>query len=335
MPVAYTSAKQFVGVAKEATQGTAVAMTATIPIEKFEPEDKPVWLDDKALRGSMVEVYGKQQGVIKTDFSMSGPVFVDGLGWLCSNILGDLAVTGTTAPYTNAFSTLNSGQGQPTSHTFTHFQGTPASTGARQYPGACLSELNLKFNAETQLLNYDAKGSSWPSVIAAAAPTSAPSAVTPIASWRAQLGVGGPATGGTLVTTITDGEIDIKRQLSVIFTAENAQTPYQIWRGMVTISGKLNFVAKDESAYLNMINNSQPQVQLLISNGVTGAGAGSVQIDMQTCAFTAAKYDAGKEYVMYQVTFDAVANTTNAGGSGGYSPGKVTVINAIPSGTYQ
>src|SRR6267142_681597 len=76
MVATFASAKQFILIGKEVTQGTAVAGTSTIPVEKFEWEDKPVWLDDKAMRGSMVESYARQTGVIKTDFSMSGPVFL-------------------------------------------------------------------------------------------------------------------------------------------------------------------------------------------------------------------------------------------------------------------
>lgn len=330
----FATAKQFVGISKETVQGTPVAMTATIPIDKFDPEDKPVWLDDKAIRGSMVAQYGRQQGVIKTDFSMSGPVFADTIGFLVGNILGDITTTGASAPFTHAISTLNSGQGQPGSHTFTHFQGPVASVGARQYPGACLSELTLKWNAESQLFNYDAKGSAWPSVIPGAAPTSAPSTVVPIASWRAQLGIGGPATAGTLVKTITDGEITIKRELEVVFTSQLAQSPYIIQRGEVSVAGKLNFVAADESPYLAMINNTQPQMQLVISNGLSAAAQLSAQVDCQLASYTTSKYDAGKAAVMYQVGFDAIANTTNAGTSGGYSPAKVTLINAIAAGTY-
>ncbi len=409
MPNTFAAAKQFVGIAKETAQGTPVAMTSTIPVTKFDPEDKPVWLDDKALRGSMVESYSKQQGVIKTDFSMSGPAFADTLGWLLGNILGDVAyaggtnsgspttttgalvagvttvvpvtsatgiTTGTvlaidtagllenvtvlsvaglnvtlttpvarshssgatvqavTAPFTSAFSTLNSGQGQPTSHTITHFQGTPAGTQARQYPGACLSELTLKWNAETQLFDYDAKGMSWPSVIAGAAPTANPSTVTPIPSWRAQLGIGGPASGGTLVKTITDGEIAIKRNLEAVFTSQLAQTPYIIQRGAVSATGKLNFIAADESPYLAMINNTQPQLQLVIGNAVAGAGLNVFQVDTQLAAYETAKYDSAKDAIAYQATFAAIANTTNAGISAGYSPVKVTLTNAIPAGTY-
>lgn len=411
MPTAttYSTNKQFLGVAKETSQGTAVAPTFTMPVEKFQPEDKPVWLDDKAWRGSMVDFYGRQQGVIKTEFSLSGPAFGDGVGWLLANILGDLTVTGTTTaptgtlsagssigatsvsssvsipngttiqidvgnnaeivttsgvptgagpftipvpaltkahlsgvaitaittPYTSAFSLLNSGQGQPISHTFTHFQSTPASTGARQYPGACLSELTLKWNAEAQLMTFDAKGLSWPSVIAGVAPTSAPSTVAPVPSWRGVLGVGGPASGGTLVKTITDGEISIKRELEPIFTTQNVQTPYIIQRGAISVSGKLNFIADSESPYLAMMNNTQPQLQFLLDNGVAGASNIKFQADMQNAAYKAVKYDAGKAAVAYGVDFDAVANTTNAGFSGGFSPIKFALTNAVTSGTYQ
>jgi hypothetical protein len=218
VPQTYASAKQFIGVAKETTQGTAVAPTAYIPVDKFEPEDKPTWLDDMAMRGSMIDVYGKQQGVLKAEFSMSGPVFADTIGWLLANILGDISVTGTATgsgsttlsaqalagatslstvatvpngtviqigtgataevattgtpsgagpftiplvgytlafthaaaqavtplvaagPYTYGFSILNSGQGQPGSHTFTHFQGPTATSGpASTRAAACLS----------------------------------------------------------------------------------------------------------------------------------------------------------------------------------------------------
>lgn len=411
MPTAttYASAKNFIGIAKEASQGTALAPTATIPVEKFEPEDKPVWLDDKALRGSMVGQYGRQQGVIKTEFSMSGPVFGDTLGYLLANVLGDVSYSGgtnagssttttgaltagvtsvvpvtsatgivpgtvlaidtagllelvtvlsvvtlnvtltapvqkshltaatvqpVTAAFNSAFSTLNSGQGQPVSHTITHYQGPVAGTGARAYPGCCFSEVSLKWNAESQLFNYDAKGLSWPSAPAGVTPTSAPSTVTPIPSWRGQLGIGGVAGGGTLVKTVAEGEVAIKRELDAVFTTQNAQVPYIIQRGAVSIDGKLKFIAADESPILAMLNNTQPQFQLVLGNGGAGAALVSVTVDCQLAAYETSKVDMGKTAVMYDVTFAGIANTTNAGFSGGYSPTKVTLANAVPPQTY-
>src|SRR5258706_218546 len=128
-------------------------MTATIPVDKFEAEDKPVWLDDDAIRGSMVKTYGRQPGVIKTEFAMSGPTI---------------------------------------------------------------------------------------------------------------RGIGGPASGGTLVKTVMEGEITFKRELDVVFTGQLSQNPYIIQRGPVTVGGKLRFIAADESPYTTMLLNTQPQLQWIL-----------------------------------------------------------------------
>ncbi|MEU1372024.1 hypothetical protein ABZ454_38960, partial [Streptomyces sp. NPDC005803] len=85
------------------------------------------------------------------------------------------AVQPVTAPFTQAHSLLNSGGGQPVSHTLTHFLGPTATSGARQYPGLCLSELGLKWNAESELLTWSAKGTSFPSVPLGSLPVAAAS----------------------------------------------------------------------------------------------------------------------------------------------------------------
>lgn len=412
-PTTYAPAKQFVGIANEAVQGTAVAMTSTILCDQFKPKDNPTWLDDKSWRGSMAtESFAKIPGVKHAELDLGGPAYGDGLGYFLRNILGDLAVTGTstgsggttlsgpavvgattistvatipaatvvqigtgataetfttgtptgagpysiplsspagglvyahaaaqtvqpvTGPYTQAHSLLNSGGGQSLSHTLTHFLGPTATSGARQYPGACFSELGLKFNAETELLTWQGKATSWPSVALGAAPVAAPSTVLPVASWRMLLGIGGPAAGGTLVNTVTDGEITIKREVNPYYTATGTQNPYIIQRGGLSVEGKLGFVAADESPLLYMLNNTQPQVQLVLDNGLAGANKITFQIDCQIAAFTAMEPDGTKAAVEYGGTFTAVLNTVNAGGSGGYSPIKVSVTNNVAAGTY-
>lgn len=423
MVATFASMRQFVGVALEATQGTAVPMTNTLLVEKLDwGGDKPKWLDDKSWRGWMTTVAGRQQGPIVNEFSMNGLVLMDNINFLLANLFGDVVPAGTAstpsttlaaavstptagspvtqitttasipagstilidtgnlaevrktgtpsgagpytipfaagersliyahansapvvvqvAPYTSAYSLLNSGptavyaQGQPPSHTITHYQGVSAGTGARVFPGACCSELTLKFNAESEYLTFDSKWTSWPSSIAAATPTSAPSSVLPIASWRGALGIGGPASGGTLVKNVASGEITFKRKLEPDFTVQGAQTPYIIQRGELESSGKFDFVAADESPYLNMINNTQPQHQFVINNGLSGASQLQLQWDIAACSYKATKPESGKAAIHYAAEWDAIANTTNAGGSGGGSPGKLTVINAVAPNIY-
>jgi hypothetical protein len=245
------------------------------------------------------------------------------------------AVQPVNPPFTQAHSLLNSGTtAQPVSHTLTHFLGPTTTSGARQYPGLCLSELGFKWNAESELLTWSGKGTSFPSVPAGTAPVAAPSTVLPIASWRLVVGIGGPASGGTLVSTVTDGELTIKRELSPYYTANGSQGPYVIQRGGLSVEGKLNFVAADESPLLYMLNNTQPQLQLLLDNGLTGANKVTFQIDCQIAAFTDSEADGTKNAVEYGNSFSAVFNTTNAGGSGGYSPIKVSITNNVPAGTY-
>ncbi|MEU6347236.1 phage tail tube protein [Streptomyces sp. NPDC046977] len=412
-PVTYAPAKQFVGIANEVTQGTPVNMTGTMLLDSFKPKDSPKWLEDKAWRGAMAtDSFAQIQGTQISELDLGGPVFLDGLGYLLRNLMGDLSVTGTstgtggttlsstatvgassistaatipsgtviqigsgataevfttgtpsgsgpytiplttptgglayqhasaqavqpvTGPYTYAWSLLNSGSGQPPSHTLTHMLGPTATSGARQYPGSCFSELGLKWNAESDLFTFDAKATAYPSVALGSPPVANPGSIAPLASWRMSVGIGGPAAGGTLIPTVTDGEISIKRELSPYFTGGGAQKPYIIQRAGLTVEGKFNFIAASEAPYLYMINNTQPQVQLLISNSLAGLAYGAVQIDFAQAAFTESEPDGSKTAVEYSNTFKAVLNTTNAGGSGSYSPCKVSVTCNVAPGTY-
>lgn len=241
----------------------------------------------------------------------------------------------SAGPFTYAWSLLNSGGGQPPSHTLTHSLGPTATVGARQYPGFCLSQCNFQFNAESELFQWSGQGTSWPSVPAGAAPTANPTTVLPTASWRTKVGIGGPASGGTLVSTAMDGEVDITRELQPVYTATGVRTPYIIQRGGLSVAGKMNFGAvSDESVLLWMLNNTQPQMQLVCDNGLVGANQIVVQIDMQSTVFTQADPDTSKAAVGYQASFQANFNTTNAGGSGAQSPIKVSVTCAIPPGAF-
>lgn len=243
------------------------------------------------------------------------------------------AVQPVTGPYTHSYSLLNSGTGQPISHTLTHFLGPTATSGARQYPGACMSEVGVKWNAESELFTWSGKATTYPSVALGSAPTANPSTMLPLASWRVAVGIGGPATGGTLVPTVTDGELTITRELAPYYTANGAQNPYIIQRGGVSVAGKLNFVAADESPLLYMLNNTQPSLQILLDNGLTGTNKVTFQFDFAIAAFTEVEPDGSKTAVEYGTSWNAVLNTSNSGGSGGYSPCKVSLTNNVPPGS--
>jgi len=80
-----------------------------------------------------------------------------------------------------------------------------------------------------------------------------------------------------------------------------------------------------------MLNNTQPQLQIISTNGLTGASKVSMQIDVAVCAFDASVIEASKALLGYNDTFIAVSNTTNTGWSAGYSPLMITLTNAVSS----
>lgn len=334
-PTTYPSAKRVLGLAKEVTQGTAVVpITHTYPCDTFEPDDVPVWLEDKASRGSMVGVYGRQMGVKNVDFTGAGPFFADVAGFLVKNILGDITTTVAT-PNSHAISLLNSGTGDPGSLTFVQWQGLPATSQARQYPGSCLSEVTLKGNVETGLIMLDWKGKAWGSAVVGSAQTFTPTAVAPIAAWRTAIGIGGVASGGTQVKTIREWSVTIAREIDVEHTAQNSQDPYHIQRGEVTVTGELQFSKPSDEAALNyLLNNTQPQLQIVATNGGAGATLLSLTIDINLAAFDKAKINFGEPAIGYDNSFVAIPNSTNAGASAGVSPIKVTLQNTIASGIY-
>lgn len=397
--------KQFVGTAREAVSGTALQPTVSIPADKYDPAETPTFLDDKSLRGDMATQHGMILGVELSTLGISGNVYMDTIGYLLHNILGDYTATGTvggttwtattgvalgatsitvttgtvatagtavqvgtganaevcvvgtgstatnivlssatptrfahtgsttitlvSAPFTHVFSLLNSGTGQPVTHTMTHYQGLSATSGARQYSYWCASQLEFELNSE-QLFTYQSNGTSILSNIDASSPVNVASTITALPVWRTLVGIGGPASGGTLVSDTMETGVTITRGLKPYFTLQGSQNPYIIARTGLEISGKLTELAQSEQPLLNMLQNTQPQLQIVITNGASGASLLSCTFDIQQAGYDTVKMNAADE-IQYDVSFKAIANSTNAGQSGGLSPGKVTLVNAVPS----
>lgn len=239
---------------------------------------------------------------------------------------------------TYAFSLQNAGAcatqaqvAQARSLTLTDWSGVTASTGARQYPGSMLSEISYTFDA-TKLLTFSAKASSWGSAAAGATPTASVTSLVAIAGWNCAVGIGGPAAGGTLVNSMTSMTLTLTRALRV-YPALGAKQPYIIRQGKFGVAGQFTLVATDETHILNYLNNTQPQLQIVYTTG-SGLTAQTVQFDLQQVYYKAAALDRGQEEVDVQVDFTGIANTTNVGPSGGFSPMMATLKNTVTVGTF-
>lgn len=322
------SVRSYIGIAKETTKGTIEAPTDFIPVAKdsLKPVDIVDPLYDTGLRGSNVLNYNYIQGRTRSTFDFGGAVFADTIGYGIAGVLGSVATTGASAPYTHTISLLNSltsgADTQPVSYTLTDFYAVDV----RSYPGCQFSDFSLKFNADG-MLEYDAKTTGWQSSTVSD-PTPTFSTVLPTPVWRGTVSIGGSA-----VATAMEGSIEMTRPVTPIYGISNTQNPYQVFLGALEVTGNIKFVMENDDQLTNFLTNVQPAIVL---NWAYGSGATEVQIQATITkgAYTAAMIERGDDFVSVAIELNAQANTTDDGASGGYAPIKWILKNAKASGTY-
>lgn len=322
------SVRSFIGIAKEVTKGTVVAPTDFIPVMKdsVKPVDVIDPLYDTGLRGSMVTNYNYIQGRTRSTFDYSSAAFADTIGYALAGIMGSVATTGVSAPFTHTISLKNSfaenADAQPISYTLTDFY----AVNTRSYPGCQFSDFSLKFNADG-LLEYDAKATGWESSDVAV-PTPTFSTLLPTPVWRGTVSI-----GGSSVANAMNGNIDLKRAVTPIYGISSTQNPYQVFLGALEVTGKITFIMESDTELNRYLNNTQPAIVLDWNYG-TGADEVQIQATLTKGAYTAAVIERGDDFVQVTVDINAMGNATDAGSTGGSAPIKWVLKNAKASGTY-
>jgi hypothetical protein len=324
------TARSYLGIAKEVTKGTPVAPTDYIPVtsSKLKPQDViGELLASDMAQGSLVKDYAYVQGRSNSTYDFGGPAYPDTIGYMLGGILGSVSTSGASAPYTHTISLKNASStgadAQPTAFTLTDFY----AANVRAYPGIQFHDFSMKFTSDG-LLDYDAKGTGFLSSTAST-PTPTFSSVLPTPVWYASVSI-----GGSTVSNVVDGNLDMKRPVTPIFGLANTRNPYQVFLGALETTGKIKFVMEDDSQLTNFLTNTQPAITFNWSQG-TGPTATQIAFTITKGAYTAAMIDRSKDFVEIEVDVRAIANTTDAGSTGGYSNIKWTLQNAKPSGTYQ
>ena len=322
------SVRSYLGIAKEVTKGTVVAPTDFIPVAKdsLKPQDIVDPLYDTGLRGSNVLNYAYIQGRTRSTVDFGGAVFADTVGYGIAGLLGSVATTGASAPFTHTISLKNSLTSdvdvQPISYTLTDFYAVDV----RSYPGCQFSDFSLKFNADG-MLEYDTKTTGWASSTVAD-PTPSFSAILPTPVWRGTVSIGGAS-----VSTAMSGNIDMSRPVTPVYGISNTQNPYQVFLGPLEVTGKITFLMETDAELTRFLNNTQPAIVL---NWSYGAGATLVQIQatISKGAYTAAMIERGEDFVQVSIDLNGQSTTTDAGSTGGFAPIKWVLQNAKASGTY-
>jgi hypothetical protein len=322
------SVRSYLGIAKEATKGTVVAPTDFIPVAKdsLKPQDIIDPLYDTGLRGSNVLNYNYIPGRTRSTVDFGGAVFADTVGYGIAGLLGSVATTGSTAPFTHTISLKNSLTSdvdvQPISYTLTDFYAVDV----RSYPGCQFSDFSLKFNADG-MLEYDTKTTGFASSTVAD-PTPAFSTVLPTPVWRGTVSIGGSA-----VSSAMSGNIDMARPVTPVYGISATQDPFQVFLGPLEVTGKITFLMETDAELTRFLTNTQPAIVLNWAYG-TGAAAVQIQATITKGAYTAAMIERGEDFVQVSIDLNGQSNTTDAGASGGFSPIKWVLQNAKASGTY-
>ena len=322
------TARYFLGIAKEATKGTAVAATNYIPVRTLNPKDVVRYLDDLSNRGNMVKLYNEVQGVVASEIELGGDVFSDTIGWPLFGILGaDDFVLGTGAPNTHTMAVKNTTDGQATSHTLSDSYIPNVSANTRQFAGCQVQDIQFKFNADG-LLEYTAHYQGFKSATATN-PTSSFTGLVPMAAWH-----GTTTIGGTSNLNLQEGEINLKRTVTPIFNVAGSQSPKAVWQGPLEVDGRALFILEDDTELTRYLTNTQPSFVVDFTQG-SGATAEEVKFQMTKCAYTVASVTRGKDYMELDVNFKAVANSTDGNTAGtGLSPIKCLLGNAVATGIY-
>lgn len=309
--MAKLSALGYLGLAKEATYGTALAPTVFIPFNTVKVEDEWKKVTDEGRRGVLSRDFGVFNTTRDAKVEFEGPCYPDVVGNVLLGIFGKDTVTGAAAPYTHKFQ-INNATGP--SYTVTDYN-VLAGTNERRYPGAAIEEVSFKFDPDT-MLNVSTKMQAKASTLVAKS-TPTQSLTAPFMGWQDALKLNGVANNNLL-----GGEVTFKREVDLIFAGNNTQDPTKMIQGRMEATGKLTFDVDDETEFLLFLNGTQQSVELTFT--IT-AGTLSLDFMFTKVDVTKATVDRGSESIRVDLEFRALYNTTDAG------MGAVTLINAVAS----
>ena len=187
--------------------------------------------------------------------------------------------------------------------------------------------MTLKFTAEG-LLEHSSKATGLVPSVQVAKPAQSFTTVQPTPAWTGLVTI-----GGTVQSLTADGDLSITRTMELVPALTGTNRYLQVWLGDIVVKGKLVAVVNDDTELTRMLSNTQPSLDLNFSQG-SGATAQQVVLHMTKAAWLKAKPNRGKQWVAYDIEFEAIGNTTDVGASGGYGLVTASLGNNIAASTY-
>ena len=360
MANAYLTANSYLGMVIEATPGTlpssagstyATGKPAWIPIMSPQITPTLAFLRDEALRGSPTQVYDMVQGVRHDLFEFKTYLYADTFPMLARSILGSYDAETVPNEYVHVFRLLNDPTtgSQPPTYSLLDFDGanyfttsySVADSLAISFGAEVAAEATVKYMAFPYTTYTEA-----PSVFA----SQSLSTEALIPSWNASITI-----GSYTFYNVQSGDITLNRKTAPIFTVgstgyPNTQAPYTVFAGPLEVTGKFTLVLNNQNDVfsvgstlgafdttnawaLTRDHGEAMVIALSDPNDTTGGTAHFVEFSISAPQFFNVKRTRGKEYTEVEVEFTGIANTTDGGSGGTYSPISITVGNG-ESGAY-
>jgi hypothetical protein len=310
-----------VGIAKEPSFGTVTAPAYFIPALAPTATDIHNPVPDVGWRGPAADGFGHVPGILEGDLALGGNVHADTIGYALAGILGD-AVAAGSGPTTWTIAVNNTLTEEP-SYTVT----ITDPVNSRQWAGAKFAALVLSSTA-AGALTWTSKLTSLPSVIGTA-PATSYTGVGILAGWRLAAQIGGAAVASVLSSTVTITRATVPKR-----NTDGSRSPYLIHSGICSVAGTLQLIMQTDTYRALYVAGTSTSIDL---NYAQGAGAGATQTRIHCSDVTLTKvapdYATGA-FQQVKVDWKADYNTTDVGASGGWSPVKVTLQNAVGTGVY-
>lgn len=312
---------QIFGVAKETVVGTAVAPTAYPKLTSFKPKEILGTAMDQSIRADMADVHGIQATTTFYQIDFEGGAAPDDLGWFLANLYGAVNVVGASAPYAHTFTLLNTGTGQPTTHTWTHYNGVTT----RQYAGCRVQSLTFKYSAN-ELIGYSGTMFAL-SDATTTVPVPTYTSIVPLAAWPTTVSLSGSTSA--LVTSL---DLTIERSVRPVYTLNNTQNASGLFAaGDFKASGSATLVYNVDTIYAN--NFKQGVILPIVVDSTTGATTALVEVKhtlTQAFLTDATVADGSDGWMELSASFTGVANSTD----GTAAPGQTLLKNGTAAAIY-
>jgi hypothetical protein len=303
-PQMYAVNNQWLGIAVEATPGTAVNPTIYIPLQNPQWAPKPTYLKDNSLVGSPWMYRDEVLGVIYYEFTMKMFLFADVWPFIMRSLLGTTdTVTGTTSPYTHTVGLLNNTTGsQPITLTVTWFDGHVV----QQIAGCMVSKVDIAMKVDAAVeatIAFIGATNTSPSLSG-----NTYNAYHLMPSWATTF-----LLGTSQSYAVEEFDLNIERWTKPVFGA-GQQGPRSVFQGPGRASGKyLCFFDTNDALAPNLNADSLARTQLATKvtflDTVTNY---TIAFQMSTTQFEDPTEPSDKEFLGSAANFEALGNSTDA-----------------------